>query len=82
MSFTSSIILSVPGEGPVRLHQEGDGGVPAVCAGLPSGAAADGALQPPDGGVGADGAAHPAGGAHPDPQTQTLGAEGVLRQGW
>lgn len=71
----------ISGEGPVRLHQEGDGSVPAVRAGLPAGEAADGSLQPSDGGVGADRPAHPAGGAHPEPQAQTLGAEGVLRQG-
>ena len=71
----------VPGQGPVRFHQEGDRGVPAVRAWPPPGETADSALQPPDGSVSTDRPAHPAGAAHTDPQTQTLGAEGVLRQG-
>lgn len=70
-----------PGESPVRIHQEGDGRVPAVRAGLPAGEAADSALQPPDGSVSADQPAHAAGGTHPEPQAQTLGAERVLHQG-
>ncbi len=73
--------LLVSGEGPVRLHQEGDRGFPAVCAGVPTGEAADSTLQPSDGCVGSDWSAHAAGGAHTHPQAQTLGAEGVLCQG-
>lgn len=73
--------LLVSGEGPVWLHQEGDGSIPSVHAGLPAGAAADGTLQPSDGSVGTDRPAHAAGRAHTEPQAQTLGAEGVLRQG-
>lgn len=80
-NWPHSPTLLVSGEGPVWLHQEGDGSVPAVRAGLPAGAAADGTLQPSDGSVGTDRPAHPAGRAHTEPQAQTLGAEGVLRQG-
>lgn len=73
--------LLASGESSVRVHQEGDRSVPAVCAGLPAGEAADSALQPYDGSVGADRPAHAAGGGHTEPQAQTLGAERVLRQG-
>lgn len=40
-----------PGEGPARIHQEGDGGDSTLCAGRSAGEAADGAQRPPGGGV-------------------------------
>lgn len=55
--------------------------VPALCAGLSAGEAADCALQPPAGAVGSERAANAAGGAHSEPRAQTLAAGGVLRQG-
>lgn len=72
---------SPPGEGPTRIHQAGDGGVSSPRAGVSAGEAADGALQPPGGGVGSDRPARAAGGAHTEPQAQTPGAAGVLCQG-